>query len=496
MKRRRLRWVMPGLIGAGLWLGAYAVAEELMVGDAPDHYRPLLGASPVAGIDLNAGAALLQNQILASAAQVHNVRSNSLVFQPLTIPTRASRSLPASVSPSAASVVTSTSMGLPPDPDFSYLSELLPNLPFVQEIQEFQAVAGVLGSIGQALSAPDLMQMDQAFAFLSLRSVILQYASQNAWGWMMGNAANGSLPLVMEYQTALGNDIKIYDVYLPTAQYAFKPQDLTALRNLLDILPASVLTNITAIVNGPVFEMTGWGSLTGGSQISIEGGGEINAPSLPHEIGVTVWESNLFQNAPLGREWQVLWNGSTHPVWDTVEPDSYYPPRPMPSNEPTPWGDRSEGEDVATIFNDWVNDSATPRLNPNQSSSILEQAIYAASQAGLPGGPPEGDSVLLQKVLLMAALFTDAAARQVAFYSYENYQYGAPIQRVMEPVSLSSTQLVLGNYTFTVVNGALTGVTSPASQATVNGQVVNIPALNYTFSTPVPIPAYAAGLWE
>jgi len=26
--------------------------------------------------------------------------------------------------------------------------------------------------------------------------------------------------------------------------------------------------------------------------------------------------------------------------------------------------------------------------------------------------------------------------------------------------------------------------------------VVNIPALNYTFSTPVPIPAYAAGLWE
>ena len=96
----------------------------------------------------------------------------------------------------------------------------------------------------------------------------------------------------------------------------------------------------------------------------------------------------------------------------------------------------------------------------------------------------------------MAALFTDAAARQVAFYSYQNYQYGAPIQRVMEPVSLSSTQLVLGNYTFTVVNGALTGVTSPASQATVNGRVVNIPALNYTFSTPVPIPAYAAGLWE
>jgi hypothetical protein len=66
---------------------------------------------------------------------------------------------------------------------------------------------------------------------------------------------------------------------------------------------------------------------------------------------------------------------------------------------------------------------------------------------------------------------------------------------VLSPVQVTPTSLTLRDFTFTIQNGALTSVTSPASTATVSGSVVNIPALSWTFPTPVPIPAYAATTW-
>jgi hypothetical protein len=168
----------------------------------------------------------------------------------------------------------------------------------------------------------------------------------------------------------------------------------------------------------------------------------------------------------------------------------------MPANQPIPWGDTREIEDFGTDFNDWVNESAAPRLNPNQSTSILEQAVYAASQ---------GHTILLQKLLLMAALFTDQATQQLSLYSFPNYTlWAGPIQRTLGSVQATSSSLTLniplagggqGGYTFTIQSGALTSVTSPASQVTVSGNVVSIPALSDTFPTPVPIPGFAASAW-
>jgi len=140
-----------------------------------------------------------------------------------------------------------------------------------------------------------------------------------------------------------------------------------------------------------------------------------------------------------------------------------------------------------SIFNDWVNESATPRLNPNQSSSILEQAVYAASQ---------GHAILLQKTMLMASLFTDQVTQQLSLYSFPNYQlWTGAIGRTFARVQASPTSLTLRDYTFTIQNGALTSATSPASQVTVSGQTVSIPALTNTFPAPVPIPGFAATTW-
>jgi hypothetical protein len=62
-------------------------------------------------------------------------------------------------------------------------------------------------------------------------------------------------------------------------------------------------------------------------------------------------------------------------------------------------------------------------------------------------------------------------------------------------VQASPTSLTLRDYTFTIQNGALTSATSPASQVTVSGQTVSIPALTNTFPAPVPIPGFAATTW-
>jgi hypothetical protein len=120
----------------------------------------------------------------------------------------------------------------------------------------------------------------------------------------------------------------------------------------------------------------------------------------------------------------------------------------------------------------------------------MEEAVYRAQQ---------GYPVLLGKTLLVAALFTDPTTMQLSLYYYVGYQgpfETAPIQRTFSTVITTPTSLTVGDYAFTIQNGLLTGVTSPASQATVaSGQTVNIPALNYTFPTPVPIPAFAASRW-
>jgi len=164
---------------------------------------------------------------------------------------------------------------------------------------------------------------------------------------------------------------------------------------------------------------------------------------------------------------------------------SSFPARPVDPNY-VPWGDTDEVEDFASVYSDWAGDSATPRLNPNQSSSILEQAVYAASQ---------GHTVLLQKTLLVAALFTDPSSLQLSLYYHQNYQWPLPISLMLSTVQVSPTSLTVGQFTFAIQNSALTSVTSPASQVTVSGNTVNIPALNWTFPTPVPIPGYAATAW-
>jgi hypothetical protein len=225
--------------------------------------------------------------------------------------------------------------------------------------------------------------------------------------------------------------------------------------------------------------------------VAIDGGEEINGPSLPHEIGLTVYTSHLFQQGPLGQQWGALWSQSTDPQWDTADAFSIFPPRPMPANQPIPaFGDLNEFEDFGSVFNDWVNESAYPAINLTSNppiTSIIEQAAYAASL---------GHTILLQKVLLMAALFTDQATEELSLYNYQGYKTGNTIERTLSQVQTSPTSLTLGSYTFTIQNGLLTGVSTPATQVTLaSGVIQNIPALNYAFSTPVPIPAFAANIW-
>jgi hypothetical protein len=439
----------------------------------------------------------VETQILQSAAEIHRVtvvipaggRPSPTLIGPGLQSAGATilGGLPpaSGVAPRISSQVSlpsspSTS-SLPPDPNFSYLTLLVGTLPFVKDIQAALAQAANLKALAAIVGGA------LGLAYLTLRSDLLQDAFQSAWKWMIQDAREGNLPLVMNYQTVLSNSISIYDTFSPTAPEHFTPANLAALNQFLNIMPPSLLQNLKAIVNGPVNEMTGDGSFTTGSEIALEGGAEINAANLPHEIGLTVFESNLFQDGPLGQQWGALWSQSTDPVWDTAYPFSNFPPRPMPANQAIPFGDTNEAEDFASVFNDWVNESATPRLNSNESSSIMEQAVYAASQ---------GHTILLQKTLLVASLFTDPVTHQLSLYNYQNYQAGNTIERTLSQVQSSPTSLTLGAYTFTIQNGLLTGVSSPASQVTLaSGQIQNIPALNYTFPTPVPIPAFAVDIW-
>jgi len=266
-----------------------------------------------------------------------------------------------------------------PDPDFSYLSLLQPNLLFVQDIQRYVDLATSLGAMADAMQGLD------GCSLLALRSQVAQYAGTQAWSWMMDDPTD--LPVAMTYQTALGHTVPFYDVFLPSAagDY-FSPSDLVTLRQYLDDLPPLVLQYEHYIVAGPVNEMvpaaaseTSVGGPGGGGQSSIESTTPYVYAQLPHEIACTFF--NGIYPGPLGQEWDVLWQQSTDPIWDTADVYSGYPPRPMPANEPIPWGDTSEYEDFMTIVSNWADDSATPRLNPSRSSSMLEQA----SRARLPG---------------------------------------------------------------------------------------------------------------
>jgi len=375
---------------------------------------------------------------------------------------------------------------LGPDPDFSYLSLLQPNLLFVQDIQRYVDLGNSLGAMA------DTLQGQAGSSMLTLRAQVLKYAGQQAWSWMMNTT---DLTPAMNYQTALGHIVPIYDVYLPSAIGRYlAPPDLAALKQYLDVLPPLFLEYEHYIVIGPVGEMTGWAGLTwwagsgGGGGSSINQGGGFIYPVVPHEIALTLF--NGLYPGPLGQEWDALWQASTEPIWDTVDTDSYYPPRPININEGIPWGDQSEYEDFASIASDWANDSATPRLNPMQSSSILEEAVYFASL---------GHTLLLQKTLLVAAVFTTTPPLELHLYNFPNYQQFAteadPVVASVWPVQVTPTSLTLRDYTFTIQNGALASVTSPASEVTVSGNAVNIPALSWTFPTPVPIPAYAATAW-
>jgi sugar lactone lactonase YvrE len=388
--------------------------------------------------------------------------------------------------PDSTSALAGGAYTLGPDFDFSYLSLLKPNLPFVQLIERYLNLASSLASMAET------MRGTAGSALLADRSQVLQYVNNSAWGWMMTNP-QANLPLTMNYLTASGHSIPFYDTFAPSATGdVFTAADLTALTQFLNIMSPELLQYAQVIVNGPVVQMLDAASNTSGPsepEISIYGVGDVYDEALSHEIGATVFFEGF--SGPLGQEWGALWNQSAaNPVWDTVDCYSIYPPRPMPASQPTPWGFTSEGEDFATVFSNWGGDSGTPRVNPSQSSSIMEEAVYRAQQ---------GYPILLEKTLLVASLFTDPTTLQLSLYHYASYRWScctSPIQRTFGTVKTSAASLMVGDYTFTIQNGLLTGVTSPASQATVaSGQTVNIPALNYTFPTPVPIPAFAASRW-
>jgi hypothetical protein len=353
----------------------------------------------------------------------------------------------------------------------------------VQDIQRYVDLGNSLGAMA------DTLRGQAGSSMLTLRAQVLQYAFQQAWDLMMADPKD--LPLALMYQSALGHFVPFYDVFLPSAagQY-FSPPDLVALKLNLDGLPPAHLQYLGFIVNGPVSEMTGFPSDTTGRAglgwSSIEGIGDVYAENLAHENGVTLFGGLLISPDPrFHTEWDGLWNQSTDPAWDTTDMYSSFPARPVDPNY-VPWGDTDEVEDFASVYSDWAGDSATPRLNPNQSSSILEQAVYAASQ---------GHTVLLQKTLLVAALFTDPSSLQLSLYYHQNYQWPLPISLMLSTVQVSPTSLTVGQFTFAIQNSALTSVTSPASQVTVSGNTVNISALNWAFPTPVPIPGYAATTW-
>jgi len=74
-------------------------------------------------------------------------------------------------------------------------------------------------------------------------------------------------------------------------------------------------------------------------------------------------------------------------------------------------------------------------LNPNQSTSILEQAVYAASQ---------GHTILLQKALLVAAIFTDQPTQQLSLYSFPSYVLlTGPIESTFGSVQVTSNSLAV-----------------------------------------------------
>ena len=486
---------MAGLFVAGFLFSPFVSAVVNFVGDqAPDqNYRLLakMGSEATAAPSYQQGSGSLSmpEQILASASLFHNVdvfgagHALTLPTQRLVLPPGGARLPPnrrvltqtgnSSGSTSAHPSGTSAASSLPPDPDFSYLSLLQPNLTFVQQIQGNLAQAAALAGLAAGLSAT------LGLAFLTARSNLLQKTFSQAWYWMMTNIPS-NLPQVMTYQTTQGHSFGIYDTFASTAtKDVFSSANLAALKQYLDNMPQDLLQNVSCIVNGPVPEMTsGDSASTEGDRISIEGIADVNDEALAHEIGVALYFEGF--SGPLQQGWNTLWSQSTNPVWDDVSMFSYYPPRPMPSNQPKPWGAQSEVEDFASIFSNWAGDSGTPRINPNQSSSSLEEAVCRASL---------GHPLLLEKTLIVAALYTDQATQQLSLYHYSNYALSAtasPI-RTTSPVQATSTTLKLGDYTFTIQNGMLVSVSSPATPLQA--------ALNYLFSTPVAIPAFAATRW-
>jgi hypothetical protein len=412
-----------------------------------------------------------------------------------------------------------------PDPDFSYLSLLQPNLLFVQDIRRYVDLAASLGAMA------DSMEGQAGSSLLALRAQVLQYGGGgNAWNLMMADAGaqHGDWEPAMTYQTAAGHVVPIYDAFLPSATtpdlyftYYLVPSDLVSLRQYFDELPPLVLQYEHYIVFGPVGAMVGWAGYTwiggdgGGS--SIDGAHNASVfpyQTIPHEIAGTLFGG---LSGTLSRqEWDALWTASTEPVWDTVDTVSYYPPWSTIANSGIPWGDQSEFEDFMSIASDWANDSGTPRAIPNQSTSVLEEAVHFAAL---------GHPILLQKVLIMAALFTTTPPVEMHLYHFTNlgvYQappgdgpaaywpvtpsVANPILSTVSPIQVTPTSLALtiplpggahGDYTFTIQNGLLTGGTSPASQVEFGqpGTIANIPEWDFTFPTPVPIPAYAATAW-
>jgi hypothetical protein len=201
-----------------------------------------------------------------------------------------------------------------PDPDFSYLSLLQPNLLFVEDIQRYVDLGNSLGAMA------DSVQGQAGSSLLALRAQALQYAGQEAWGLMMASATQRILPLVADYTTALGRTISVYDTYQQTAANALTAGDLSNLKLFLADIPPDLLQYLQIVVNGPVAETTGDGALTATNGVdtwtSIEGFAE---QDLAHEIGISVFQGALKAGDTVYQEWNGLWNASNDAQWDDMD---------------------------------------------------------------------------------------------------------------------------------------------------------------------------------
>jgi len=286
-------------------------------------------------------------------------------------------------------------------------------------------------------------------------------------GWIMEQAR--LMDPVMEYRASNGTRVPVYNAY----QKPMSAEELEQIAAYLEQLPEDHLLQVPSIVLFPNLEV--WGHLGVAHWehgVGIQGIEEINNEILAHEVGHFL-EFNL--QGQDRKDWDYLWNRSDYGANDHVHGISYYgdPIFERENGERYPYGASNIMEDYAAIYGDWASNSATPWNNGLSSQqSILNVAIERASQ---------GHPRLLEKVLFIASQFIDSKTGTLRMYHHQNYAWEAPIQVKNVLTELKGNRLVMGDVTFYVEGGHLTGMSSSS--------------LSTQFSVPVEIVPSALQRW-